>query len=600
MRPWLFLMAFILHSGYGQIAWLQVYGGTNDDEFTSIDVQNGVLALGGITESWGAGAQDGWLLGIDPISGTINWSKTWGYSTDEWIYDVAVHQNGTIVYSGEGFFNGWNNAFLAGLDVTGNLLWTRLLPYGLAEDVWHIFLDRFQGDTLVVWGDIDAVFFWDIGVWDGYYFKITTSGTVVNQYLYGGVFSNEGIHDMVWQPNQTRYLLNWSFNIGAGSSDFLLAKVDGAGVPVWQRTYGTGATEVPWAVFVYSDYLLLVGWMDPGYVGNRDILVMRVDTLGNFLWGMVYGTLNNEQINSAHRMDDGTIVLAGWTTTDNGDEDAMLIFLDSLGRFRKAVAVGDVGDERFVDVAVEGVSVYAAGWTTSWGSLGRDGLVVRTDTSGYIPCYWREIIVDSALYFPIVLNQSLFNVSRGWNEVIGPDVLDATPQNVFSCISLSQDPLVFLTAELEINNSVELSWVPYVTYDDIEIWTVKRGKDSNSLEEITTLSGDALRWTDTDLPNAPEVYYQIVGYTSSGQVVSNIAKVEINRSASWVWIKYSSTLIKVPYDPQYPMDIFDASGRKVLSWQGQPFSTIIIGNNIPNGIYLIVNGHKQSRINLSQ
>ena len=596
MRLLLLMLVFAFQISYSQVAWLQVYGGTNDDEFTSIDVQNNVLALGGITESWGAGGQDGWFLTLDPLTGSINWSKTWGYSTDEWIYDVVAHPNGTIVYSGEGFRNGWNNAFLTGMDGLGNLLWTQVLPYGLAENVWHIFLDEFQGDTLVVWGDIDAVFFWDIGVWDGYYFKITTSGTVVNQYLYGGVSSNEGVHDMVWQSNQTRYLLNWSFYIGAGSSDFLLAKVDGSGIPVWERTYGTGAIEVPWAVFVFSDYLLLVGWIDPGYVGNRDILVMRVDTFGNFLWGMVYGTLNNEQINSAQRMDNGTIVVAGWATTNNGDEDAILVFLDSLGRLKKTVAVGDAGDERFIDLAVEGTSVYAAGWTTSWGSLGRDGLVVRTDTSGYIPCYWREIIFDSAAYFPIVLNQSLFNISRGWNEVSGPDLLDAIPQNVFSCVSLSQDQLVFLTADL-VNSSVKLVWEPQIMYDDVEIWVVKRGSSPNTLQEIITLDGSIQQWIDYDIPNVPEIYYQVVGYTSSGHVVSNITKVEVDRPSTWVWIQHNSKMVKIPYNPEYPLELFDASGHKVLSWHGQPFS-IINANNFPSGIYTIVNG-KMQPINMS-
>jgi len=595
VRLSLLIITFSIYSGFGQVAWLQVYGDTNNDEFTSIDVQNGVLAIGGNTNSWGAGGQDGWFLSIDPLTGNINWSKTWGYSTHERIYDVAVHQNGTIIYSGEGFRDGQNNVFLAGVGISGNLLWTRLLPHGLAEDVWHIFLDNFQGDTLVVWGDINAMFFWDIGAWDGYYFKLTTSGTVVNQYLYGGVSSSEGIHDMVWQPDQTRYLLSWSFNIGVGSSDFLLAKVGGGGVPVWQRTYGTIALEVPWAVFVYSDHLLLVGWMDPGHVGNRDVLVLRVDTLGNFLWGMVYGTLNDDQIGSAQQLGDGSIVLAGWTTTDNGDEDAILVFIDSLGHLKKTVAVGDVGDERFLDVAVDGVSIYAVGWTTSWGSMGRDGLVVRTDTSGYVPCYWREVVVDSALYFPMVINQALFNVSRGWNEVSGPGLLDAIPQNVFSCEALSNEPVVILHAELESNNTVKLSWELYNSYERVETWLVKRGEAPPFLEEVDVLGGNVLNWRDNDLPEVQEVYYQVLGYTASGHIVSNVVRVDISKFAYWVWIKNNATLVKLPYNPEYPLEVFDGSGRKILSWHGQPFSTIII-DNVPTGIYWFVNGHAPKQL----
>ena len=590
------LLGLIFSLAYGQVGWLQVYGGLNNDEFTSIDIQNNILAVGGITDSWGAGLQDGWLLRVDPLTGNIIWSKTWGYSTDEWIYDVAVHSNGTIVYSGEGFRDGWNDVFLAGVDATGTLLWTQLLPHGLADDVWHIYVEEFVGDTLVVWGDIDAVFFWDIGVWDGYYFKITTSGTIVNQYLYGGVLSNEGTHDMVWQPNQIRYLLNWSFNIGAGSSDFLVAKIDPSGNPVWERTYGTGATEVPWAIFVYSDYLLLVGWMDPGYVGNRDILVMRVDTFGNFQWGMVYGTVSDEQINSAQRMADGTIVLAGWTTTSNGDDDAILIFLDSLGQLRKAVAVGDTGDERFVDVAVDGTSVYASGWTTSWGALGRDGLIVRTDTSGYVPCYWRELAFDSALYFPIVLNQALFHISRGWNQVSGPDVLDNTPQNIFSCISLSQEPTVLLSADLETDNAVKLSWWSYANTEEIVSWVIKRGTSHNSMEEIVTLAGGILNWTDYDVPSSYEVFYVVEGITASGNVIrSNITKVELSDLNSWIVLHYNNNSLKIPYDRQYPVRVVSLSGQEVLSWHGQPFSVVEL-SNLPSGTYVVVNGLNKQRI----
>ncbi len=597
MRTCGVILGIVAGLAYGQASWLQVYGGVQDDEFTAIDVRNGIVAVGGVTQTWGAGGQDGWFLRLDPLTGSAVWVRTWGYSSDEAIYDVVVHPNGTIVYSGEGFRGSWTDVFLAGVSTNGQLQWTRLLPHRQANDVWHIFLDEFRGDTLMVWGDINAVSGWRIGAWDGYYFQLSTGGNVLNQYLYGGGSTNEGTHDMVWQADGNRLLLLWSFNIGPGSADFLVAKISPAGSPVWERLYGTAATEVPWAIIPYHQHFLLIGWIEPGAVGGRDIIVMRIDTAGQFLWGKVYGTVGNEQIQSAEKLPDGRVVLAGWLVNNTGDEDAALFFLDSLGHLYKYVAIGDAGNERFVDVAVEGTNVYACGWTTSWSIGGdRDGLVIRTDTSGYVQCYWRSAQVDSADYVPMVLTPSLSHVSRSWNERSGPALATIALTSVFECKAYAQVPQVRLQIEKDpLNGQVTLLWEP-VAIEESQVvkWRIKKGFSPDQLTLQAELETDARRWTDRPDRSVSVWYYQVVMVLDSGtQIFSPVVKATLGSMCKIVLVAGSYRYV-IDCDPSHPLQVVDPSGRCVLQWEGEGAEINL--SYLPAGWYWVVNGPYRKRL----
>jgi len=114
----------------------QTYGGTDWDEAYSIVVtSDGGYALAGVTESYGAGSYDCWLVKTD-ASGNALWNQTYG-GTD---YDGAD----SLVEIGDGGYAlaGYTYSFGAGgcdcwlvkTDASGNALWNQ--TYGGTDNDW--------------------------------------------------------------------------------------------------------------------------------------------------------------------------------------------------------------------------------------------------------------------------------------------------------------------------------------------------------------------------------------------------------------------------------------------------------------------------------
>ncbi|MEO0208424.1 MAG: hypothetical protein ABIL50_07730 [candidate division WOR-3 bacterium] len=95
--------------------------------------------------------------------------------------------------------------------------------------------------------------------------------------------------------------------------------------------------------------------------GNTDIVVLRVDTLGNIKWvKLIGGGSNDEGFGITYSPDDGCVVV-GYTFSYSHDafgfEDAIIVKLDNNGnlvwaRIFWGTNFGDVGND--VDVAPDG------------------------------------------------------------------------------------------------------------------------------------------------------------------------------------------------------------------------------------------------------
>jgi hypothetical protein len=110
----------------GEIAWQKTYGGPARDEGDGVSKIRQTSDLGyivtGITSSFGAGGQDAWLLKLD-ANGNVTWQRSYGGAKDDWVYLAEETVDGGYIMAGNtrSFGAGAEDIWLLKLEADGSL-----------------------------------------------------------------------------------------------------------------------------------------------------------------------------------------------------------------------------------------------------------------------------------------------------------------------------------------------------------------------------------------------------------------------------------------------------------------------------------------------
>ena len=118
----------------GITLWQKTYGGNSSNYGQSIQkFQDGGFIIAGRTTSFGAGANDVYLIRTDSTGDTI-WTKTYGGLDDDFGYSIVTTHNNNCVVVGhtQSYGAGGIDIYLIKTDSLGNLLWQK--TYGGNND----------------------------------------------------------------------------------------------------------------------------------------------------------------------------------------------------------------------------------------------------------------------------------------------------------------------------------------------------------------------------------------------------------------------------------------------------------------------------------
>ena len=159
----------------GNITWQKAYGGTGVDLALSIHQtsDNGYI-LNGRTESFGAGGVDFWIVRTDS-AGTIVWQKTFGGTGTDWGFKARQVADGSYIAVGQttSFGAGAEDYWVIKLDASGNSQWQRTFG-GAALDYAYSVAQAADGSFLV--GGVCGSF--GSGGYDTLFLKLDASGNV--------------------------------------------------------------------------------------------------------------------------------------------------------------------------------------------------------------------------------------------------------------------------------------------------------------------------------------------------------------------------------------------------------------------------------------
>ena len=246
----------------GTVLWEKLYGGPGSDSMVSIaSTTDGGFIVGGVTDSWGAGSLDFWILKLDAL-GAVQWERIAGTPAYEFLRAIVQTSDGGYAAVGETDESyGW----ALKLDSQGNVVSsTRMAGKGSIANLWSVvatpdggFIAGGSGSVLV---------------------RFTASGAVAWKKTYG-VGSIYGIA----RTSDGGFVATGLVKLSVYNVDAYVLRLDGNGNAIWMKTYGglepkfSSLADSGWDVQQTSDGGFIVAGETAAFsLGHGDAWVLKL------------------------------------------------------------------------------------------------------------------------------------------------------------------------------------------------------------------------------------------------------------------------------------------------------------------------------------
>ncbi len=370
-------------------AFAHTFGGEGGEYASSVQpTSDGGFIVTGLTNSYGAGAEDVWGLKLDG-SGYIQWEKTLGGPDAERGYDIRqTSDGGYIVAAGSLSFEENYGLWVFKLNQAGEVEWQREYG-GQVDDNWGDWGVNFSirqtldGGYVVAGNTQDPGF--TAGGSDAWVLKLDPSGAVEWQKSYGRM--DDDYANWVEETDDGGFIVcGVTESFGAGNADIWVLKLDSSGAVEWQKAYG--GTDYDYGYSIQET-------LDGGYVllgtsySFGGAWVLKLDAAGEVVWQKTYGGFDGTGSAISQTQDGGYIVAGSYYRSGRGD-DAWLFKLgpDGTLEWQRTFGGDRVDVAHYVCQTPDGGFV-TAGYTNSFRTTPYDSgnydlWVIRTDEWGNI------------------------------------------------------------------------------------------------------------------------------------------------------------------------------------------------------------------------
>jgi hypothetical protein len=275
-----------------------------------------------------------------PAQPPMLWQKSYGGTYFDEIQETIETRDGHLVsialtasYNGDvigqqGVIDYW----VIKMDANGTLIWAKTFgggdydwPYAIAEDLDGGYVvsgltQSTDGDVTGIHGDKDA---WIV--------KLSEDGDLEWQRCYGG-----SGHESAWDIQQTPdggYIFSGQSSstdgdvtVHRGALDMWVVKLNATGDLQWQRSIGGSFEEMGNSVQLTPDGGYIVAGSTSstdgdivGSDGTENFLVVKLDSAGNIDWQKLYGGNSLDIPWNMYRVEDGYILTGITTSVNSGD-----------------------------------------------------------------------------------------------------------------------------------------------------------------------------------------------------------------------------------------------------------------------------------------
>lgn len=317
-----------------------------------------------------------------------------GKEIDRGFYTLQTADGGYIVMGETSSYymhgSGAMDAYLVKFNDKGYIQWQK--TYGGGRDDSGLFVQQTTDGGYIFTGTTKS-FQWTS---DSKVYLVKTDPSGLEQWhkAFGG--SGEDSGSCVRQTKDGGFIIaGQTTSLGAGERDLYLIKTDSLGKAEWEKTFGGKQTEISTSVIQTPDGgYVVVGCTNSYGSGNYDIYMVKTDTKGKKEWEKTFGGSDWDAVAYLEETSDGGLIIAGETTENATGMAAYLIKTDKLGNiyWQKNFIGNDWAVAKSVQPCEEG-GYLLLGWTLSKDRSGFDLYLVRTDEYGNK--LWEKTLEDS-------------------------------------------------------------------------------------------------------------------------------------------------------------------------------------------------------------
>lgn len=343
----------------GAMQWKKTYGGSGSDQFASIQqTSDGGYICGGRTKSYdgnvsgyhgGYNADDAWVVKLNS-TGEIMWQKSLGGDQAEACTQIIQTADGGYAITGyAGSYNGdsWIprrdgvgslDYWIIKLNSSGIFQWQKRLG-GNADDLSYSLRETNDGGFVLAgssstWIQIefsDVFRNHGIGTNDAWIVKVNSSGSIQWSNSLGGSSNDQA--NSIGCTNDGGYIVagysesnNGDVSENHGANDSWIVKLNSGGGIVWQKSLGGSGYENAISIQQINDGSYIVGGSSTSNngdvtinYGSNDYWIVNVSSTGNIIWQKSLGGSEEEVITSIKQTNDGGYIVAGYTKSNDGD-----------------------------------------------------------------------------------------------------------------------------------------------------------------------------------------------------------------------------------------------------------------------------------------
>ena len=294
----------------GDTLWTETIGGNGEDRGFSVEqTTDGGYIITGMTSSYGAGGFDIWLIRTDSAGSTL-WTKTFGGSFWDWATEVQQTTDGGYIITGmtESFGAGCWDVWLIKTDSNGDSEWTR--TFGSSNYDNGMSVRQTADGGYIVLADT-----YSYGAGSSDFWLIKTNSTGISSWTktFGGT-GTERSHSVRQTADGGYIMAGDTRSYGSGDYDVWLVKTDSDGESEWTRTFGGAEEDCGCSVQQISDGgYIVAGYTESFGAGNSDVWLIRTDDNGDTIWSITVGEDNLDQGRSVDLTTDGGFIIAGNT-----------------------------------------------------------------------------------------------------------------------------------------------------------------------------------------------------------------------------------------------------------------------------------------------
>lgn len=467
-----FLSIFLVStSGKSQVInWQAAIGGANQSwpsDLTLTPDSGFALAirLNGhpgfeVTDPSFGGASDYWVVKYNSAK-KIQWQKRLGGYLDDNISSIKVARDGGLYVGGtsnssistiKNEISVLEDPWILKLDTAGNVVWQNTIRAN-SQDFLRC-MDTTIDNGLIMAITTTSTIAMEktvplLGQWDSWIVKLDSSGAIQWQNVVNLPGASECFLTEIIQLDDGGYAGAATYKSGVYLS--ALIRFDSTGNVLWYQNITSSGSDVPSAILRTADKGFLITysssgnistWKSENAIGYDDIWVVKVDSLGAYLWDNTIGGIYDDKPGATCLSGTGEIFISGTSYSTYGYD-------------KSEICRGNY-DNWIIKLSANGIKL----WDKTVGSDNRDnatgiGILPNGDLL-IVSSSYSEKGYDRANFRRSFSDTWLFTLSENYNEISG---------NVFTDVNLNavKDSGDFIPQNLKIltNDSNLFSFVSY-------------------------------------------------------------------------------------------------------------------------------------------